>query len=271
MINTDYMNTAEAIYQDGKRSLLEINELTYFDGEQYDIYNDKDYARFIKDTETICRTSYEYRTLINFLRTTEGMNKCSFLTNTTNVDSTKVKIHIHHAPFTLWDICSTVIRKRLHNQESIDPFDVCKEVMWLHYMGYVGLVPLSETVHTMVHNSYIFVPLNIIRGNYNKFKEIYYNEIDPETLDMLDNAEEMTKAYLEDISNVNNQVNKQMDLFNLHETYVRIQNRNIKESIPKSKDDLKDRISTIKQEKKTMYKVMDKTKDIDQEILSLIK
>ena len=147
MINAEYMNKIENVYVDGGSSVFEINSMDYFDAEQYDIYDQKDYARFIKDTETVCRSSFEYRQLINYLRFSEGMNTCTFLNNVTNIDNTKVKIEIHHSPYTLFSICSAVIKKRLHNKESIDIFDICKEVMWLHYMGYVGLVPLSATVH----------------------------------------------------------------------------------------------------------------------------
>ena len=96
MINAEYMNKIENVYVDGGSSVFEINSMDYFDAEQYDIYDQKDYARFIKDTETVCRTSFEYRQLINYLRFSEGMNTCTFLSNVTNIDNTKVKIEIHH-------------------------------------------------------------------------------------------------------------------------------------------------------------------------------
>lgn len=256
MINAEYMNKIENTFSDNQASVVEFSELTYFDAEQYDLYDQKDYGKFIQDIERSVRMSYEYRSLINYLRETEGMNQCTFLTNVTNVDSTKVKIEIHHAPYSLFDIVSAVVKKRLHNNESIDIFDCAKEVMYLHYMGIVGLVPVSETVHELIHNGYIFVPLNVIRGNFRKFIDMYYDYISPDCLDALDNAEEMTKEYLDDISGVNNQVAQQQAIFNIHQTYVRIQNRNSSQSIPPGRDIIKGRITQLKANKKTMYKLV---------------
>ena len=129
MINADYMNNADHIYVDNTSSVMELPELSYFDMDQYDLYDNKDYAKFIQAVERICRMSYEYRSLIAYLKNTEGMNKCSILDNVTNADNSKVKIEIHHSPLTLYDIASTVIKKRLHNKESMDVFDCCKEVL----------------------------------------------------------------------------------------------------------------------------------------------
>lgn len=257
MINADYLNTVDNTYVDGSSSTVELPELSYFDGEQYDFMDSKDYGKFLNDTERVVRNSYEYRTLINYLRDTEGMNQCSFLTNVTNVDSTKVKIEIHHSPLTLFDLCSSVVKKRLHNKESMDIFDCAHEVMWLHYIGWVGLIPVSATVHQMIHNQYIFVPTNIIRGNWRKFIEVYYDYIDPDVLDAIDAADEMTKAYLDDMTNCNNQVNKQMELFNIHQTYLKFQNLDKTAHIDESRNKIKNRITEIKSNKKQMYHLVD--------------
>lgn len=258
MINAEYMNKIENVYVDGGSSVFEINSMDYFDAEQYDIYDQKDYARFIKDTETVCRTSFEYRQLINYLRFSEGMNTCTFLNNVTNIDNTKVKIEIHHSPYTLFSICSAVIKKRLHNKESIDIFDICKEVMWLHYIGYVGLVPLSATVHEMVHNGFIFVPLNLVRGNWQEFTNRYYDFISPEDLDALDSAEEMTKEWLEDTTKINNIVDQQNQIFNLHTTYIKYKDIDRSVQIPEARDIIKDKIADIKNQKKRMYRLVRK-------------
>ena len=227
MVNAEYIKTIDTTFENGKHSVLQFNALPRFDLEQYDFYNDKDYAKFIKDTERVVRTSYEYRTLINYLRTSEGMNQCTFLSNITNADSPKIGIEIHHTPFTLWDICSTVIRKRLHLNESHNIFDISKEVLWLHYAGYVGLIPVCTTAHEIIHNQYMVVPTNIIRGNYTMFINEYSQFIDPDTMDALNTVEQLTQQYLSDPSG-NNIIAKQMDIFNHHATYINIA------SIPKT-------------------------------------
>lgn len=259
MVNAEYMNKIENVYSDGGQSIIDIPSLDYFDAEQYDIYDQKDYARMIKDIETGCRMSFEYRQLIAYLRNTEGMNVCSFLGNVTNVDNTKVKIEIHHGPLSLFDYVSSVVKKRLHNGESIDIFEVCKEIMLLHYIGWVGLIPVSATVHEMIHNQYIFVPTNIVRGNWRKFIEEYYDFIDPAVLDSVDVADEMTKEWLDDQSGMNNQVDAQQQLFNLHATYIRYNNIDIKSNITPSKNNIKESITELKTKKKKMFELVDNT------------
>lgn len=254
MINVESMNRIENTYEEGKTSVIDIKEMPYFDGEQYDLFDEKDYGKFIQDVERACRMSFEYRQLISYLKNTEGMSVCSFLHNVTNADNTKVRIEIHHSPLTLYDISSTVIKKRLHNKESINIFDVCNEVLWLHYIGWVGLIPLSETVHELVHNQYIFVPTDIVRGNYRQFIESYYDYIDPDVLDAIDNAENMTKE-MRQIG----YVDKQMNIFNLHQTYIRSQG-NTQPKKDQAKVDIKQRIDEIKSNKKLMYRIVDESK-----------
>ena len=259
MINAEYINKVEDIYTDNGSSTMTIESMDYFDGEQYDIYDQKDYARFIKDAETACRNSFEYRQLIYYLKNSEGMNVCSFLGNVTNIDSNKVKIEIHHSPCTLFDIVSAVIKRRLHDKESIDIFDITKEVVLLHYLGYVGLIPVSESIHQLIHNQYIFVPTSIVRGNWRKFIELYYDYISPEVLDAVDAAEEMTKEWQEDMTNMNNLVNQQMQILNLHTTYINYKNIDRVSKIETSRDEIKDKISEIKSTKKLLYKLVNKT------------
>ena len=258
MINAEYINKAEDIYANNSSSVMTINSMDYFDADQYDIYDQKDYAKFIKDTETVCRTSFEYRQLIYYLRNTEGMNVCSILNNVTNVDSNKVKIEIHHGPLSLFDLCSAVIKKRLHKKESIDIFDISKEIMWLHYMGYVGLIPLSETIHELIHSGYLFIPTNLYRGNWRKFVEVYYDYIAPDVLDAIDVADEMTKEWLEDQSHQNNIVDNQLQILNLHNTYIKYNNIDRTKQIVPSRDLIKDKINEIKSNKKQLYVLVNK-------------
>lgn len=253
LINPESLVQSQDIYIDGTSSVLEMPDLPYFDGEQYDIYDNKDYNKYINDIERIVRMSYEYRALISYLKNTEGMNTCSFLSNVASDDSSKVKIEIHHSPLSLWDITATVVKKRIHCKESIDVFDCAKEIMWLHYIGWVGLYPVSETVHEMIHNSYLFVPITFVRGNWREFINQYYDYIDPDTLDYINSAEILTNEWL-----AGNQtfINAQQNLFNIHQTYVRFNDRNVVKNIPDARDIVKDRISDIKKMPRQMCTVI---------------
>jgi hypothetical protein len=79
--------------------------------------------------------------------------------------------------------------------EDISIRQVAKEVMKLHYRLMVGLIPLSETTHKLVHNQYLFIPVDKIFGDYNKFIEEYKSFMTPEHLDVLNRIEEYSKIY----------------------------------------------------------------------------
>ena len=239
MMNVEFMNKVDNIYTDGKSSTLNMGKLAYFDESQYDLSDEKDFKFFIRDLERVVRNSFEYRTLIKYLKDTEGMDVCSFLENVTSRDNKKVSIEIHHTPLTLYDICMAVYKKRFNKHQDIDINSIAEEVMWLHYSGWVGLIPLSATVHDLVHNQYLFIPTNVIRGNYKAFIETYYDYIEPEVLDAIDAAEQATIDYN----------NKQMNIFNNHTIYVNMNDVNLKESISDHKESIKDHIDAIKNKK----------------------
>ena len=162
------------------------------DFEDYDLMDDKDREKYISDLERHIRSSYEYRSMVQYLREYMNMNSCAFLPNVTNENSRKIRIELHHSPFTLRDICVIVVNKRMKNNEMLTIESVAYEVMYIHYSLMVGLIPLSETVHELVHTQYLFIPTDKVYGYYKQFVKTYYNYIDPELLDKLDELEKLT-------------------------------------------------------------------------------
>jgi hypothetical protein len=75
--------------------------------------------------------------------------------------------------------------KRMRNAEPMFIEAVAHEVLFCHYNLMVGLIPLSETVHEMVHNLYLFIPLDKLFGYYKLFIEAYYEYIPEEILNKL--------------------------------------------------------------------------------------
>lgn len=129
----------------------------------------RDREKYIKTCEMVIRKSMEYKEYIKFLRENMEMDECIILSNLKNGNGKRYHIEIHHEPFTLFDIVETVITKRLENGESINALNVADEVMDLHYSGVVGLVPLTITMHELVHKGRIFIPLQFIYHKYNEF------------------------------------------------------------------------------------------------------
>lgn len=178
-----------------KKKSIYIKFVPEFNISDYDLSNPKELSKYFKSIERICRNSRTYKKLINFLRENVDMNKCSYFKNVDNIDTYSLKIHIHHTPLTLYDIVTTVYNKRLLNHESLSEMMVAKEVMWLHYNLFVGLIPLSETVHGSVHNGQAFIPTTKVYGMYKTFVKLYEPYMDKELLKVLSNMEEMSEDY----------------------------------------------------------------------------
>lgn len=193
-----------------KYSILNIEEIPY-DLEDYDLFNEKEFKKYIADIERIVRQSREYKTFIQYLRNFMNMNHSLFMPNVSNIDTTKIKIELHHTPFTLYDIVMTVFNKRRDTNESLSCFLVAKEVCYIHYFLYVGLIPLSKTEHKLVHNQSIFVPIDKVLGRYDKFIEMYDKYIPEDAMDRYNTYKEMTNNY---------NFNQNTQILNLNPTYI---------------------------------------------------
>lgn len=201
---------ASELVQYDNKEILVIDEIPPFNIIDYDVYNKKDFKKYTDDIERIVRTSFEYREFTSFLRNYMDMNKCSFFENVNNIDTFKIKIHIHHCPFTLYDIVITVFNKRMFYNEPTDVEMVAKEVMYIHYFLMVGLIPLAETVHELVHKQILFIPLDKVMGNYEYFINNYKQFIPDEAIEKIEYMKEQTRIYNE---SANLEILKQQPLY----------------------------------------------------------
>lgn len=161
---------------------------------------DKDKRKFIERTKRIVRSSKEYKDYIRYLKENMDMDRCVFFKKIKHTSDNAIKIEVHHEPFTLDDIVRTVINKQLAEGRKLNDLDVANEVMELHYNDMVGLVPLSETIHELVHSdtNKVFVPLNMVYGNFNKFFELYQDYMEDDILTRLEVKIDQTKNMTED-------------------------------------------------------------------------
>lgn len=167
----------------------------------YCLMNDKDKIMLIKTVERIVRGSMEYKQYIQFLKSEINMTECSFFNNVSNANN-NVSIEIHHEPFTLFDISQIVLEKYIHEDIEINPLMIADEVMRLHYRDMVGLIPLSVTVHQLVHDGKLFIPLQNVYGNYISFLQEYGEYIPVELNNML----EMKLKLSKDVDSVDNSI-----------------------------------------------------------------
>lgn len=157
------------------------------------VLSDRDKLKVIKNIERIVRGSQEYKQYVAFLRKEIDMTMCSYFTNISKKDGAKVSIEIHHEPFTLFDITQIVLEKWVTQGLKINPILIAEEVMRIHFQGKVGLIPLSITVHDLVHSGKIFIPLQNVYGDFISFLEEYEPYISEDLKDVLELKLQMSK------------------------------------------------------------------------------
>lgn len=198
MINPNSLITLDSI-KDSNGEVLHIGNMgDDFEVEEYELSNPKDFSTYISDIKKCVRSSIEYKALIKNLKDYGMMNRSGLnpnISNDLNESGKKVSIEIHHTPFTLEDIAKIVYEKRLIQGQDLSIEMVAKEVMMCHYMNLVGLFPLTKTEHELVHNGYIFIPVNNIYGDYRMFMEIYSEYIDDDTKETIESIEELSKDF----------------------------------------------------------------------------
>lgn len=144
--------------------------------------DDKVLHNFIKHIETKVRKSDQYNDYLGFLRYEFGLNSCSILGN---IDDDLATIEFHHYPFTLYDIVEIVLRYHIEKSLNTNSFLLTNFILDLHCENKVGLIPLTKTVHEIIHNkdSDVLLPKESIFGNVNSFVETYRKYIPLDTLE----------------------------------------------------------------------------------------
>mgnify|MGYP004645648417 CR=1 FL=1 len=180
------------LVEDNKNTELKINNVPEFDLLVWDLEDEKELKKYYTTIEREIRKSFEYREMINFLRDNYGMDECSFL-KVSNKDNFNIKIEIHHYPFTLYDIVVIVYKKRIFYQESLDVEMVAKEATMLHYKLLIGLISLSKTVHQLVHDGKLFIPIDHVLGRYDLFIDFYKPFCDPDQLETIERIKQYSQ------------------------------------------------------------------------------
>jgi hypothetical protein len=139
-----------------------------------DKHNMKKRATYIKGLKSYIRGSDHYRRLMKFLKKSGGLDVCAYHHNIKDEDG--FKLEVHHAPFGLENICNIILRKRAMLRESLKYSDCANEIMKLHYLKLIGLVPFCETCHEFNHDEGAmdtFIPDEGLFGDVKTFIEMY--------------------------------------------------------------------------------------------------
>ena len=140
---------------------------------------DPEKEAIVKQAEALCRASMEYSDYIAYLRSNVGMDACAFFNNISKANSKKIRIEVHHAPLTLFDIIKLVLDRAIRTGDEINPMLLAEEATRIHYMNQVGLIPLSKTLHEVVHNSdKLVIPMYMVYGDFRAFLENFSEELE---------------------------------------------------------------------------------------------
>lgn len=176
-------------------------ETIYLPSEVYErdpllLTNDKEKTAFIKSVEKMVRGSYEYKEYISYLIKTQEMNVCSAFPGLSKELVRTIKLEIHHEPFTLYDIVFLIYTRFLNEGRKINVYTIADETLRTHFRGRVGLLPLSKTVHELVHVGKVFLPLQFLDDGFLDFFKDYKLEIENSPLKgVLEKKLEISKTF----------------------------------------------------------------------------
>lgn len=162
---------------------VNVNEFDISD-VQYTCVEDLTEKAILRLERAIIRPSYEYKNYIQYLKYELDLNKCDLMPGI-DVKTDPISLELHHHPFTLFDITQTIAKEMILNSdgEPVSGFDIAEQVMKEHFENNVGLIPLTSTLHEMVHSNSVVVPLDYIYGNYTNFYNKYKEFMVPELVD----------------------------------------------------------------------------------------
>jgi len=164
-------------YKEAEKEKATLQTVTIKDTDKFDGYASfanleylkDDYkakAKYVKYLEKLVRGSQELRDYLSFLKENAEMNDCAIFAGVTREDC---RIEIHHFPFSLFDITRIVLDDALANNEDVSSFTIVGRVVLEHFLGHVGLIPLSLTAHELAHSGSITLSLKNVTGDWQAF------------------------------------------------------------------------------------------------------
>jgi hypothetical protein len=85
---------------------------------------------------------------------------------------------MHHTPFKLAEIVRTVCNKHIKRDGFAEEFNVMNVVMSLHYRNMIGIIPVTHTVHELIHSDKCDVCPNLVYGFWKAYIAEYYEFFD---------------------------------------------------------------------------------------------
>lgn len=143
--------------------------------------NEVSYKKFIRNCESLVRKCNEYKLWRSYIIDVLQINSCMITHET--VDQVTIDVH-HHIP-SLYILISSLVNKKIENDEPFCSFDIAHEAIELHFKNKIGYVTLLKSIHEKFHNGFLNIPMSFIKGDYNYYLtnySRYLDELDLETI-----------------------------------------------------------------------------------------
>jgi len=151
---------------------------------------EKEFFKFIKNCERSIRNSLEYKEWRRYITDVLQNNQCLI---TLEVNS-QLTIEIHHHIPSLFSVVRTVINKYIGTNQEFCTFDICLEVIKLHFLDKIGYVPLIQSLHEKLHSGFLEIPVNLVKGNYQSFLDEYGSYIDEDDWSVINERKSNTHS-----------------------------------------------------------------------------
>lgn len=144
--------------------------------------NESEYKKFIRNCEMLVRRSVEYKLWRNYIIDVLQINECMI----TQEKNSEVSIDVHHHVPSLFVLVSALVNEKLDKAEDFCTFDLCKDIIELHYQNKIGYVTLLKSMHEKFHNGRLDIPASFIKGDYRYFMNTYSKFLDEYDLESME-------------------------------------------------------------------------------------
>lgn len=141
----------------------------------YELFDEEDFERFIKNVVKLFRLSNEYNMWL------EQCNRSTCAATGLNKYESGADVEVHHYGKTLWDWVEVIVDKFIENNVRFNTFFVLMVLSDIHLQNCVSYVPLTHCIHKMLHSDYnntIKLYPSIEDGIYNGDMQKAYTIID---------------------------------------------------------------------------------------------
>jgi len=157
-------------------------------------------VKLLKYITNRIRKTIEYKNLIQYLKRTMNINRCSFYRDY-SIDA-GYTIELHHSPLCLFDYVQAVCNKYFEEKKYVVCWEVEEHVNRLHYDFMVGLVPLNTTAHKLVHSNALTIHPTMVNFNWKRFISEYTPYLTDEIKSKIDVFEELSKKDVDEIPDI---------------------------------------------------------------------